>query len=119
MPRTWRNRVHAAKAIVSVYEVPDEILDRGFSVLHFASATKEWLDFVVDNRREKATEAYDLTMGPVVNDQLFATIRLYEQGVVTADAANEMLKTHTLFNQLSFHSPQVITLLRFVEAVEV
>ena len=28
---------------------------------------------------------------------LYATIRLYEQGVVTADAAIEMLKTHKLF----------------------
>lgn len=114
-----RNRIHAAKAIVSVYEVPDDILNREFSVLHFTGATKEWLDFVVDNRQEKATKAYDLIMGPVANDQLFATIRLYEQGVVTADAAIEMLKTHTLFDQLSFHDTQAIALLRFVESVEV
>lgn len=114
-----RNRIHAAKAIVSVYEVPDDILNGEFSVLHFTGATKEWLDFVVDNRQEKATKAYDLIMGPVANDQLFATIRLYEQGVVTADAAIEMLKTHTLFDQLSFHDTQAIALLRFVESVEV
>ncbi|MEI3341501.1 MAG: hypothetical protein V8R52_04435 [Coprobacter fastidiosus] len=37
-------------------------------------------------------------MGPVANDQLYATIRLYEQRIITANAAIEMLKTHKLFN---------------------
>lgn len=114
-----KNREHGKKAVVSVYEVPDDILDRGFSVLRFEGATKEWLEFVVNNRRAKEQSSYDLTMGPVANDQLYATIRLYEQGVITADAAIEMLKTHKLFNQLSFHSTEAVALLKFIEAIEV
>ena len=39
--------------------------------------------------------------------------------VVTADAAIEMLKTHKLFNQLSFHTVKVIPLLKFTESIEV
>ena len=112
-----RNREQGNKAVVSVYEIPDNILDGDFTVRHFAGATKEWLDFVVNNRRGKSTEEYELVMGPVANDQLYATIRLYEQGIITADAAIEMLKTHKLFNQLSFHTERVVSLLRFVEAV--
>lgn len=112
-----RNREQGNKAVVSVYEIPDDILDGDFTVRHFAGATKEWLDFVVNNRRGKSTEEYELVMGPVANDQLYATIRLYEQGVITADAAIEMLKTHKLFNQLSFHTERAVSLLRFVEAV--
>ena len=69
--------------------------------------------------RGKGKNSYDLIMGPVANDQLYATIRLYEQGVVTADAAIEMLKTHKLFNQLSFHTVKVIPLLKFTESIEV
>lgn len=119
----WANlkkkREGKAKAIVSVYEVPDNILDRNYHILRFAGATKEWLNFVVANRRGQDTEKYDLVMGPVANDQLYATIRLYEQGVVSTNAAIEMLKTHKLFDQLSFHIPEVITLLKFVEAIEV
>mgnify|MGYP000037203894 CR=1 FL=1 len=80
---------------------------------------KEWLEFVVNNRRGKGKNSYDLIMGPVANDQLYATIRLYEQSVVTADAAIEMLKTHKLFNQLSFHTVKVIPLLKFTESIEV
>ena len=31
----------------------------------------------------------------------------------------EMLKTHKLFNQLSFHTVKVIPLLKFTESIEV
>lgn len=114
-----QKRESSSKAIVSTFEVPDEILNEGYHILRFAGATKEWLEFVVNNRGRKPTPKYDLVMGPVANDQLYATIRLYEQGVVTAEAAIEMLKTHTLFDQLSFHTSETVSLLKFVEAVEV
>lgn len=114
-----RNRMYGKRAVVSVYEVPDNILDREFSVLRFEGATKQWLEFVVNNRKNLATYNYDLIMEPVANDQLYATIRLYEQGVVTAEAAIEMLKAHKLFNQLSFHTNKAIALLQFVETIEV
>lgn len=114
-----QKREQSIKAIVSIYEVPDDILNREFTVLRFDGATKEWLDFVVNNRRGIKTKQFHLIMGPVANDQLYATIRLYEQGIITAEAAIEMLKTHKLFNQLSFHSPDTISLLKFIEAIEV
>ena len=71
------------------------------------------------NRKGQGDGHYDLTLGPVANDQLYATIRLYEQGVVTADAAIEMLKAHVLFDQLAFHNQVAADELVFVEAVEV
>lgn len=114
-----KNRDLSEKAVVSVYEVPDDILDKEFSVYRFEGPTKEWLEFIVNNRRGKKTGQYDLIMGPVANDQLYATIRLYEQGVISADAAIEMLKSHKLFDQLSFHSAKAISLLRFIEFIEV
>ena len=55
-------------------------------------------------------------MGPVANDQLYATIRLYEQGVVTASAAIEMLKAHLLFDQLAFHNQYAANELRFIRS---
>lgn len=114
-----KNREQSDRAVVSVYEVPDNILDGDFSVLRFSGATKEWLEFVVDNRRGKNTKKYDLAMGPVANDKLYATILLYEQEVISADAAIEMLNKHKLFNQLSFHTPEAASLLKFIESIEV
>ena len=114
-----KNRDFSEKAVVSVYEVPDDILDMEFSIYRFEGPTKEWLEFVVNNRKGRGRAQYDLIMGPVANDQLYVTIRLYEQGVVTADAAIEMLKSHKLFDQLSFHSAKAASLLKFIEAIEV
>ncbi len=87
-----RNQEHGKKRSFQFMKSPIIFLIE-FSVLRFDGATKEWLEFVVNNRRGKGKNSYDLIMGPVANDQLYATIRLYEQGVVTADAAIEMLKT--------------------------
>ena len=65
-----KNRENSQKAVVSVYDVPDDMLDREFSIFRFEGVTKEWLEFVVHNRKGKGSENYDLTMGPVANDQL-------------------------------------------------
>ena len=114
-----RKRSGVSRAVVSVYEAPDDLLNGRYATLNFKGPTKDWLDFFVKNRKGQGDGHYDLTLGPVANDQLYATIRLYEQGVVTADAAIEMLKAHVLFDQLAFHNQVVADELVFVEAVEV
>ena len=112
-----QKRAKVPVAIVSVFEFDEKLLYTGdYKVRHFEKATKEWLDFVRNNRRGiTATESYDLVMGPVANDSLYATILLYEQGVLTADAAIEQLKTYTLFDQLSFHTERALENLKFIE----
>lgn len=112
-----RKRMSASHAIVTEYEVADDLLDGRYTTLFFSGPTREWLDFVVSNRRGQNTGAYDLTMGPVANDQLYATIRLYEQGVVTASAAIEMLRTHLLFDQLAFHNQTAANELTFIQSI--
>ena len=114
-----RKRSGVSRAVVSVYEAPDDLLNGRYATLNFTGPTKDWLDFVVKNRKGQGDGHYDLTMGPVANDQLYATIRLYEQGVVTAEAAIEMLNTHVLFDQLAFHKQDAVNELAFIEAVEV
>jgi hypothetical protein len=114
-----RKRSGVSRAVVSVYEAPDDLLNGRYVTLNFTGPTKDWLDFVVKNRKGQGDGHYDLTMGPVANDQLYATIRLYEQGVVTAAAAIDMLRTHVLFDQLAFHNQAAANELVFVEAVEV
>ena len=114
-----RKRSGVSRAVVSIYEAPDDLLNGRYATLNFTGPTKDWLDFVVKNRKGQGDGHYDLTLGPVANDQLYATIRLYEQGVVTADAAVEMLKAHVLFDQLAFHNQVAADELVFVEAVEV
>ena len=119
--RIKRDRVgEDERAVVSVFEIDDAVLNNpSYNVLYFNGATAEWLDFVVGNRRGDVQHDFDLVMGPVANDRLYATIALYENGVLDASAAIEQLNSHQLFDQLSFHSAVACGLLRFVEAFEV
>lgn len=108
-----------AHAIVSVFELDDTVLNNpAYNTRHFDGATAEWLDFVVGNRRGEVHHNFDLIMGPVANDKLYATITLYENGILDANAAIEQLNTHQLFDQLSFHTTKACKLLTFVETFE-
>lgn len=108
-----------AHAIVSVFELDDAVLNNpAYRTRYFDGATAEWLDFVVGNRRGEVHHNFDLIMGPVANDKLYATITLYENGILDANAAIEQLNTHQLFDQLSFHTTKACKLLTFVETFE-
>ena len=72
------------------------------------------LNFVVVNRRNAMTHQYDLVMGPVANDSLYATITMYEKGDLSVEAAVVQLKTHVLFDQLSFQSKESLKHLHFI-----
>lgn len=115
--RIRRDRAGGGNAVVSVYEVDDTLLQKkDFHIMEYNGATKEWLDFVVANRRYAPLHDYDIVLGPVANDNLYATISLYENGELSAEAAVIQLMTHVLFNQVSFHTEKVLTQLRFIES---
>lgn len=116
--RIRRDRAGGGKAVVSVYEAGDDLLQRkDFRIMEYNGATKEWLDFVVANRRYASLHDYDIVLGPVANDNLYATISLYENGELSAEAAVVQLKTHILFNQVSFHTDRALSQLNFVESI--
>jgi hypothetical protein len=114
-----QRRSAANDAVVSEFEFDEKNLYSGdYTIRFFEKATKEWLEFVINNRRGiESPEKYDFVMGPVANDSLYATILLYEQGILSVDAAIEQLKTHTLFDQLSFHTAKALKNLNF-KAIE-
>ena len=115
--RIRRERAGGGNAVVSVYEVDDNLLNGVLKIMEYNGATKEWLDFVVANRRFAPLHDYDIVLGPVANDNLYATISLYENGELSAEAAVVQLKTHVLFNQVSFHTNEALSQLRFVESI--
>ncbi len=114
-----REKDDNARAVVSIYEVDDNIVNNpAYKTLHYEGATTEWLDFVVDNRRSNTSHNFDLVMGPVANDKLYVTISLYEIGTLSAEATIEQLKTHVLFDQLSFHTQRACEAITFIESYE-
>ena len=75
---SWANRVkirrESEKAIVSEYEF-DERSDLRFLI--FDGPTKEWFEFVMDNRMGRITHNYDVVIGPVAEDSVYRIIKLF------------------------------------------
>lgn len=114
-----REREDAVRAVVSVYEFDESLLDNvDLNIRRFTGADEPWLYFVTDCRKSRKHE-YDLVQGPVANDKVFTTVNLFESGVLSAEAAILQLRAYKTYDQLSFHTERVISALRFVESFEV
>jgi len=115
-----KERAKTGKAIVSVYEIDDAILaDSILNIMQYHGATEEWLNFVVANRRGAPLHSFDIVLGPVANDRLYTTISMFENGELSVEAAIVQLNTHTLYDQVAFHTHKALSLVHFVKTIEV
>lgn len=107
-------------AIVSVYNFSDTNFRRNlFNIKLFETPTEEWLNFIVDNRRGLLNHSYDIVQGAVANDTLYATLLLYENEILTKSETIIRLKTHKLFDQISFYNKETLTYLKFIYSYSV
>jgi hypothetical protein len=83
-------------------------------ILQFSVPDRLWLDFVYQNRRGLYTgKPYDLIIGPVANDDVFATLIVYEQGILNVEQTLESLKIKKLYNQFVFKTEKALSFLKF------
>ena len=114
-----QEREEALRAVVSVYEFDETLLERAnWKVRQFTGADEAWLYFVTDCRKSRV-HGFDLVQGPVANDKVFTTVNLFESGVLSAEAAILQLKAYKTYDQLSFHTERAISTLRFLESFQV
>lgn len=105
------------KRYVNIYEYFE---NKDLKILDFSEATEKWLDFVYENRKsEKLLHDYDIVKGPVANDNLFATLRLYERNYISKTETIRTLKTYKLVNQISFHTDKALKTLKYIGVEEV
>jgi len=114
-----QEREEAERAVVSVYEFDESLLERqDLNIRKFTGADESWLYFVTGCRKSRPHK-YDLVQGPVANDKVFTTVNLFESGVLSAEAAILQLKAYKTYDQLSFHTAKVVKTLNFIESIEV
>jgi len=100
-------------ATINIYKMEEEALAT-ISVLKFDTASGEWLDFVVRNRKELfIEESYDLVIGPVANDLTLPVIDDYMDGKYTKEQAIEHLLPQNLTDQYAFLTEKALGLLIF------
>jgi len=107
------------KHIVSTYNYESETAAADLDVLQFPSPNQTWLDFVHQNRRNIYTgKIYDLVIGPVANDDVYATLIIYEQGILNIEQTLEALKVKELYSQYVFKTEKALSHLTFVNSFE-
>lgn len=107
--------------IVSIYELDLKLAYRNFKVYEYEGVTKEWLEFILNNRKNiNSKSPYDITIGEVADDQVFATINLLSRGWIEIDTAIKRLKFKSPNNQVCINNQYVIEkCLKFIGKEEV
>lgn len=105
---------------VSVYAFDYDGAAAAGWIREFQQADAEWLDFVVANRRgSKPKDDAMIHIGPVADDSVYATIQLYETGILNSHETIRRLRTEALADQIVFHTEEALRLCRFVECREI
>lgn len=105
---------------VSVYEFDFEQAKNDLVIRRFDRADEKWLSFVVSNRRgEELNELVDMHIGPVADDNVYQSIRLFETGAYDAEYTVKKLKTEVLRDQWTLHTDMILKYLKFIEAKEI
>lgn len=109
-------RENSVSGFVSVYEFDLQTATEQLSIQRFNSADMQWLKFVTDCRKGiQSSENVDLRIGPVADDNVYRSIRLFETGVLNAEETIKRLKTEILHDQWTFHTQKSLMFLRFKE----
>lgn len=118
--RIKMRRHNAAVGYVSVYEFDLESAQQKLSIGKFKTAGAQWLEFVVNNRNGVPTkEIRDMHIGPVADDNVYQSIRLFETGAYDAEYTVKKLKTEVLQDQWTLHTDKALSYLKFVEVKEI
>jgi len=105
----WTEKVNirnkTKRKLLSIYKFDLEKAKSKLHVIEFIAADEKWLDFITANRRGKVIlEEYDIVLGPVADDNVYLTVKLFETGLLDREEAMKRLKVEKLFDQILFHT---------------
>jgi hypothetical protein len=104
---------------VSTYDFNMDAAESTLDILRFLSPDRLWLDFVHQNRHGTYTgKMYDLVIGPVANDDVFATLIVYEQGILNVEQTLEALKVKELYSQYVFKTEKALSFLKYTNSFD-
>ena len=81
-------------------------------ILQFDTTTEEWLDFLVDCRRDIPHD-YDIVEGPMGDDQIWDYVDDFVKGNISRAAFWELAKYKHPTHQLAFCTEQAVQCLEF------
>jgi len=106
--------------VISEYEFDFDAAKKKLTVISFVEPDDKWLEFVCMNRSGQIpVESYDIAIGPVANDQVYTVVTLYEQNLLSKEAAIMELKVRKLYNQILFHTEKSLNYCRYLRYIEI
>ncbi len=115
--RWVRNRLmeHEDLGFVNLYDFDYESAADNLNIKIFEEASDEWVDFVLSNRMiEGFSHDYDVVVGPVADDRVYAQFSLFEGGIISKETLIRELKTYKLVDQYLFHTEKALPYLNYV-----
>jgi len=117
--KRWAQRVKERKnsqeEVISVYEFDISKAEKDLKIIRFDAPNNEWLHFVTACRIGKeAGHEYDIVMGPVANDNVYATIQLFETGLLSEAETIIRLKVEKIFDQILFHTEKSLNYVTYL-----
>lgn len=107
------------KGCVSHYRCDTDSMMKNLNVLRFDGAKDDWFDFVMANRHNPDfAHDYDIVWGSVANDNVYETLTLFEDGIISKNEAIARLRTYKLVDQILFHTKSALAFLEYVDAKE-
>jgi hypothetical protein len=93
-----------------------------FTLRRFEKPSVEWAMFVMANRRgvidvqeHNLDNKFDVVVGPIANDDLALLFRQFSRGLLTVEMLMREMQYKELTIQYSFHTQQVVSLLKLIE----
>ncbi|NDV57730.1 DUF3990 domain-containing protein [Bacteroides sp. 519] len=97
---------HGTDGYVTEFEFSENDFTKSIcNIKRFDTYSEEWLDFVVSNRdknNEGFNHNYDIIIGPVADDKVQNTLRLYLKGKIAKEKFLKMLTYHDETHQICF-----------------
>ena len=105
---------------INIYEVDFQAMQAELNIMHFESAGRAWLNFVIANRSGLYEgRKYDIIYGPVANDTIYRTLIAFENGVLSETDTIAKLKVRKLFDQMTFTTERSLSFLKYTGFLEV
>ena len=104
-------------AVLNIYELDDDI--PRISRMEFKAYDDEWLEYVNLARHESEREYFDIIEGGIADDDVFNTLNLYWDGLMSREAALGELAKKEVNHQICICSQEVIDRhLHFIESIK-
>jgi hypothetical protein len=111
----WAESMCRRSRTKTAYLYEFELLLEGLAIKTFDIISKDWLDFIIENRIKGSVHySFDIVAGPIANDRTMDTIGFFLAGIYSIEEALRRLEYMKPNNQFSLHTEKAVSNLKLM-----